>query len=61
VAIWLRLPSPNADYPSNRGMGLMFGNFLIGTGECMAATVVQEFVQVPVQTEKSKLMLRPHT
>jgi len=35
----------NAYYPaSNRGVGLVFGNFLIGTGERMFATVLQEFV-----------------
>gem|GEM_PF-1253521 len=32
-------------YPaSNRGVGLVFGNFLIGTGERMASSVAQEFL-----------------
>ena len=35
----------NAYYPaSNRGAGLVFGSFLIGTGERMLSSVVQEFV-----------------
>ena len=35
----------NAYYPaSNRGAGLMFGNFLLGTGERMLGNLVQEFV-----------------
>jgi len=34
-----------AYYPSsNRGYGLVFGNFLIGTGERMASSVAQEFL-----------------
>ena len=32
-------------YPSsNRGVGLVFGNFLIGTGERMASSLAQEFL-----------------
>ena len=35
----------NAYYPaSNRGVGLVFGNFLIGTGERMLASLAQEFL-----------------
>ena len=35
----------NAYYPeSNRGPGLVFGNFLIGTGERALANVAQEFI-----------------
>ena len=35
----------NAYYPpSNRGAGLVFGNFLIGTGERAVASLLQEFV-----------------
>jgi hypothetical protein len=35
----------NAYYPaSNRGLGLFFGNFLIGTGQRAAANLAQEFV-----------------
>jgi len=35
----------NAYYPaSNRGVGLVFGNFLIGTGQRTAATLAQEFL-----------------
>lgn len=35
----------NAYYPpSNRGVGLVFGNFLIGTGQRAAANLAQEFV-----------------
>jgi hypothetical protein len=35
----------NAYYPaSNRGAGLVFGNFLIGTGQRAAANLAQEFI-----------------
>jgi hypothetical protein len=35
----------NAYYPhSNRGVGLVFGNFLIGTGERIVASLAQEFL-----------------
>jgi hypothetical protein len=35
----------NAYYPaSNRGLGLFFGNFLIGTGQRAAANLAQEFI-----------------
>ena len=35
----------NTYYPeSNRGAGLVFGNFAIGTAERMLAAVMQEFV-----------------
>jgi hypothetical protein len=35
----------NAYYPrSNRGVGMVFGNFLIGTGERVAASLAQEFL-----------------
>jgi hypothetical protein len=35
----------NAYYPaSNRGVGLVFGNFLIGTGQRAAANLAQEFL-----------------
>ena len=35
----------NAYYPpSNRGAGLVFGNFLIGTGQRAAADLAQEFI-----------------
>jgi len=35
----------NAYYPaSNRGVGLVFGNFLIGTGQRAAANLAQEFI-----------------
>jgi len=35
----------NAYYPaSNRGLGLVFGNFLIGTGQRAAANLAQEFI-----------------
>jgi hypothetical protein len=35
----------NAYYPpSNRGVGLVFGNFLIGTGQRAAADLAQEFI-----------------
>ena len=35
----------NAYYPaSNRGLGLFFGNFLIGTGQRAAANLAQEFL-----------------
>jgi hypothetical protein len=35
----------NAYYPaSNRGLGLFFGNFVIGTGQRAASNLVQEFV-----------------
>jgi Carboxypeptidase regulatory-like domain len=35
----------NAYYPaSNRGLGLLFGNFLIGTGQRAAANLAQEFI-----------------
>jgi hypothetical protein len=35
----------NAYYPeSNRGTGLVFANFGIGTGERMLASLVQEFI-----------------
>ena len=44
----------NAYYPaSNRGPGLVFGNFLVGTGERMVAGLVQEFV-VKRLTPKAK-------
>jgi hypothetical protein len=45
----------NAYYPaSNRGVGLVFGNFLIGTGERMLAGLVQEFVVKKVIPAKAK-------
>jgi hypothetical protein len=35
----------NAYYPaSNRGLGLFFGNFLIGSGQRAAANLAQEFI-----------------
>jgi hypothetical protein len=44
----------NAYYPaSNRGAGLVFGNFLISTGERTVASVLQEFVLKKI-TPKAK-------
>jgi hypothetical protein len=35
----------NTYYPeSNRGAGLVFGNFLLGTGQRAAANLAQEFI-----------------
>jgi carboxypeptidase family protein len=45
----------NAYYPpSNRGVGLFLGNFLIGTGQRAAANLAQEFILHRV-TSKAKL------
>ena len=45
----------NTYYPaSNRGAGLVFGNFLIGTGERMVAGLVQEFVLGKITSKGKK-------
>jgi len=45
----------NAYYPpSNRGLGLFFGNFFINTGQRAAANLAQEFILRRL-TPKAKL------
>ena len=43
--IWPPAPSPILYYPqSNRGIGLVFGTFAIGTAERMLSGIAQEFI-----------------
>jgi hypothetical protein len=45
VATWRRQPSRTFNHPrSNRGAGLVFGNFAIGTAERIGASLAQEFL-----------------